>query len=262
MSFYQPKHLPKIMVAPNGARPKKKDHPQVPVTIDEITITAKLCFDAGAEAIHFHIRDNDQNHILNSGLYKDALQKLNNIVPKMHLQITTEAVGKYSPKEMRKLAYEIYPPGISIGIREMIPSRLPSREDIKLYQSLTDRGTNIQHILYEPEDVDLLSKLLEKSKIPKIDNWCLFVIGHYSGIKSDHNKIPLFLEKIEKNNIKADWAVCAFGKEEISCLEKAVQLGGKIRVGFENSMLMPSGEIAPNNHTKVSAIKDILNLKI
>ena len=75
-------------------------------------------------------------------------------------------------------------------------------------------------------------------------------------------KYLFFLDKIEKNNIKADWAVCAFGKEEISCLEKAVQLGGKIRIGFENSMLMPSGEIAPNNHTKVSAIKDILNLKI
>ena len=218
MSFYQPKHLPKIMVAPNGARPKKKNHPKVPVTIDEITITAKLCFDAGAEAIHFHIRDKDQNHILNSGLCREALEKLNTIVPKMHLQITTEAVGKYSPAEMRNLAYDSNPPGISIGIREMIPSRLPSDEDVRLYKSLTGKGTNIQHILYEPEDIDLLSKLLEKSEIPKVGNWCLFVIGHYSGKKSDHNKIPFFLDKIEKNNIKADWAVCAFGKEEISCL--------------------------------------------
>ena len=120
MSFYQPKHLPKIMVAPNGARPKKKNHPKVPVTIDEITITAKLCFDAGAEAIHFHIRDKDQNHILNSGLCREALEKLNTIVPKMHLQITTEAVGKYSPAEMRNLAYDSNPPGISIGIREIL----------------------------------------------------------------------------------------------------------------------------------------------
>ena len=34
MSFYQPENLPKIMIAPNGARPKKKDHIEVPVTID------------------------------------------------------------------------------------------------------------------------------------------------------------------------------------------------------------------------------------
>ena len=262
MPFYQPKHLPKIMVAPNGARPKKKDHPQVPVTIDEITDTAKLCFEAGAEAIHFHIRDEDQNHILNSKLYIEALEKLNSLVPKMHLQITTEAVGKYSPREMRNIGYETNPPGISIGIREMIPSRSPEEEDIKLYKSLTEKGTNIQHLLYEPEDVDLLSNLLEKSEIPKVGNWCLFVIGHYSGKISDHNKISLFLDKIEKNNIKADWAVCAFGKEEIDCLKKAIQLGGKIRIGFENSMLMPSGKAAPDNQTKVKAIIDALNLKI
>ena len=28
MQFYQPKELPKIMVAPNGVRPMKKDHPK------------------------------------------------------------------------------------------------------------------------------------------------------------------------------------------------------------------------------------------
>ena len=49
MSFYQPEKLPKIMIAPNGARPKKKDHIEVPVTINEIVETAKSCFNEGAE---------------------------------------------------------------------------------------------------------------------------------------------------------------------------------------------------------------------
>ena len=178
----------------------------------------------------------------------------------MHLQVTTEAVGRYSPIEMRNLAYEVAPPGISIGIREMIPSRNPTEEDIKLYQSLTENGTKIQHICYEPEDLDLLSDLLNRAKISKDGTWCLFVIGHYSGKISDPNKIPLFLDKLNNNNFNADWAVCAFGKEEIDCLKKAISLDGKIRIGFENSMLMPNGEIAPNNHTKVKAVKEILNL--
>ena len=42
----------------------------------------------------------------------------------------------------------------------MIPSRDPSDDDIDLYKSLTDAGTKIQHICYEPEDLDLLSNLL------------------------------------------------------------------------------------------------------
>ena len=68
---------------------------------------------------------------------------------------------------------------------------------------------------------------------------------------SKPKKINSFIEKLKDNEIKADWAVCAFGKEEISCLEMAIKTGGKIRVGFENSMLMPDGRIAPNNETKV-----------
>ena len=92
MSFFKPEKLPKLMVAPNGARPMKKDHPSVPVTIDEIVETAKACFNAGAGGIHFHLRDENGQHILNSDMCLKALEKLqkamliaaksNNLLPK------------------------------------------------------------------------------------------------------------------------------------------------------------------------------------
>ena len=74
MSFYKPDKLPKLMVAPNGARKLKKDHPAVPLTISEIVVSAKSCNKAGAGAIHFHVRDKDGQHVLDSGLYKEALK--------------------------------------------------------------------------------------------------------------------------------------------------------------------------------------------
>ena len=163
MQFYQPKELPKIMVAPNGVRPMKKDHPKVPITIDEIVNTAKLSYEAGAEAIHFHIRDKNSQHILDAKDCREALIKLNEIVPNMHLQVTTEAVGRYSPDEMRNYAYDVKPPGISIAIRELIPSRNPTDEDIKLYKYLSDEKINVQHICHEPEDIDLLNQVEQLS---------------------------------------------------------------------------------------------------
>ena len=255
MDYYKPKNLPSLMVAPNGARPMKKDHSKVPMTIPEIVKTGQACYNSGADAIHFHIRNENGQHILDSGLCKEALSELHKKVPKMHLQITTEAVGKYSPFEMQKLAYEVLPPGISIAVREMIPSRKPGSEDIKIYQKLYEAGTKVQHICYEPEDLDLLSDVLKKSKLLDTRVWCMFTIGHYSGKVSDPEKIPFFLRKLKDHNLIADWAVCAFSKEEIPCLKTAIKLGGKIRVGFENSLLMPDGSIAPDNETKVKAAK-------
>ena len=106
---------------------------------------------------------------------------------------------------------------------------------------------------------DPRDRLLNKSEISKEGTWCMFVIGHYSGKISNPEKINSFVEKLKVNKIKADWAVCAFDKEEISCLRMAIKLGGKIRVGFENSMLMPDGKIAPNNETKVKEANNLFD---
>ena len=260
MPFYKPDRLPSLMVAPNGARKIKKDHPAVPLTIKETVETAKACYSAGAGAIHLHVRDENGQHVLDAGLYIEALRELENQVPKMHIQVTTEAVGKYTPDDMRKLAYDVVPPGASIGIAELIPSRKPENEDVKLYKYLTEAGTKIQHILYKPDDIDLLIDLLNKSNIPIENSWCLFVIGHYTGKISYPENIPPFLKKMEEYKIKLDWSICAFGKEEIGCLEKAVSLGGKIRVGLENSLFMPNGEIAPDNQSKVAVVNELFNL--
>ena len=260
MAFFQPDKLPNLMVAPNGARKVKKDHPEVPLTIGETVEVAKKCFKAGAGAIHLHVRNDIGEHVLDAGLYKEALNELEHQVPKMHIQVTTEAVGKYSPEEMRKLAYDVTPPGTSIGTAELIPSRNPMEEDIKLYKYLIEAGTKTQHILYKPEDVDLLVDLLNKAEIPADGAWCLFVIGHYTGKISYPEIIPKFLKKMKDNNVNFDWSICAFAKEEMSCLEKAINLGGKIRVGFENSLYMPNGEIAPNNHSKILAVNEMFKL--
>ena len=47
--------LPRLMVAPNGARRGKGDHPALPITDAEMIATARACHTAGADGIHLHI---------------------------------------------------------------------------------------------------------------------------------------------------------------------------------------------------------------
>ena len=259
MNFYKPFNLPKLMVAPNGSKRMKIDHESIPITIGEICSTAKACYNSGAEAIHFHVRNNDGLHVLDSGLYKEALAELNLIVPKMHLQITTEAIGIYSPEHMRNLIYNVDTPGISIGIKEMIPSGNPTDEDIKVYKYLVEKETKIQHICYFPEELEILSKLIKVAELPNENTWCMFTIGHYTGRKSDPKLIPMFLDSKKKNQINGDWAICAFSVEEKECIKKAISLNGNIRVGFENSIHMFDGRVALNNESKVKEVFEYIN---
>ena len=46
----------------------------------------------------------------------------------------------------------------------------------------------------------------------------------------------------------------------MSCLAIAIKKKKKIRVGFENSLFMPNGEIASDNHMKVDAINKLFKL--
>lgn len=243
------------MVAPNGARRTRADHPAIPVTIPQTVETAIACASAGAGAMHFHVRDSEQRHILDAGLYREALAELEAAVPAMHLQITTEAVGRYQPAEMRQLAYDVMPPGISIGLVEMMPEGRPQAEDIHLYRTLHEAGTRIQHIMYYPDEIDLLVDLVEAADLPRDEIWCLFVIGHYTGRISHPDLIPPFLDRLAARGLDVDWAVCAFAEAENDSLAMAVARGGKLRVGFENSLFMPDGSIAPDNATRVAAAR-------
>ena len=109
-----------IMAAPNGARKVKTDHPAVPVTITETIATAKECHAAGASILHAHVRDDDGKHLLDAGRYRQLLDGLRHEVPEMLVQITTEAVGIYTPEQQADLVFALKPDFVSVGFREMI----------------------------------------------------------------------------------------------------------------------------------------------
>ena len=50
------------------------------------------------------------------------------------------------------------------------------------------------------------------------------------------------------------WSVCAFGRREAGCAVAAALLGGHVRVGFENNLLLPGGGHAASNADLVGAV--------
>ena len=96
--------------------------------------------------------------------------------------------------------------------------------------------------------------------MPREDFWCLFVIGHYTGRISHPDLIRPFLDRLADNALVADWAICAFAEEEHDSLAEAAAQGGKLRVGFENSLFMRDGSIAPDNAARVAEAKTLFDV--
>ena len=65
-----------ITVAPTGAEADKSAAPGLPVTLDELVVTAKECEAAGAAVIHVHIRDDAARPTLDVGRLADTVAAL------------------------------------------------------------------------------------------------------------------------------------------------------------------------------------------
>ncbi|MGR4000450.1 MAG: 3-keto-5-aminohexanoate cleavage protein, partial [Alphaproteobacteria bacterium] len=253
--------LPEVMVAPTGARRTKLDHPTLPLTIEEIVLAAEACHLAGADGLHAHVRDGEGRHVLDAGLYGELIAEMSPRVPGMRVQITTESVDRYGPKEQRQVAREVAarctrPLGISVALREMV--REGDGEDTAgsrdFYHWAVESGVVVQHILYGAEELVRLRELIEGGVIPGEELALLFVLGKYGDDDSGGvHDLPPFLRGMEALSAevegagRVEWSVCAFGRGEIACLREAWRNGGKCRIGFENSVLRSDGELAEDN---------------
>ncbi|KFE35862.1 3-keto-5-aminohexanoate cleavage protein [Thioclava atlantica] len=246
-------NLPRIMVAPNGATKTKADHPALPITLDEITETARACRAAGAGALHLHLRDDAGGHLLDSGAYREALAHLRPRLGDMAVQVTTEASGRYAPGHQRYVALQSGADMVSVSTREML--RDEARLATRFYEEAEERGIAVQHILYTREDAEALAQVLPARLFRSPTLQLIFVMGRYiEGQVSTPAMLSPFRDWMRDEAITPDWAICAFGQGETACLRAALEAGGKVRVGFENSLVMEDGRPARDNAERVAAI--------
>jgi 3-keto-5-aminohexanoate cleavage enzyme len=255
--------LPTIMVAPNGARKTKRDHPALPVSIDE-TVAATIASKAvGAHGWHAHVRDDEGRHVLDAGLYRELLAECEQKLPGFYTQITTEAVGIYSAREQDAMVRQVQPGAVSVAFSEMFGVNMSGDEKLarNFYHWASEAEIEIQHIFYSSDELAGFEQSIARGIIPVENFQMLFVLGRYT---NNQQSTPgdvepyvaalnsLFAEAMKYRQI--DWAVCAFGSRETDCLMKSVELGGKVRVGFENNLANRDGSLAANNAERVAEV--------
>lgn len=245
-----------ITVAPNGARKTHDDHAALPITAAEIAVDAKACLDAGAAMLHLHVRDQDGAHSLDADTYRAAIAAVRGAVgDDLVIQITTEAVGRYSPDEQIALVRDVQPEAASVAMKELTADG--EDKAAAFYHWAFDAGIALQHILYTPDEVSRLAYLVRRGVVPGSDLSVLYVLGRYGdGVSQPEDLLPFLAAAKEHELDVMLWSVCAFGAGEGAVALAAMSLGGHVRVGFENNMLLNNGTMAPHNAALVSQVAD------
>jgi 3-keto-5-aminohexanoate cleavage enzyme len=241
-----------IMAAPNGARKTSKDHPALPVSIGETVTEAVQCYTAGASILHAHVRGLEDEHVLDAGLYQELITEMQNQLPSMLVQITTEAVGLYTPQQQRDCVKAVVPEMTSVALREMTSDFKDLAFAKSFYHWADEAEVHVQHIVYNADELSKFLLLREDGVIPESQHCILFVLGRYA---ADFQSSPADLEPFLKNNLSSlDWFVCAFGAQEQASVHAAINHGGHGRIGFENNLLLPDGNIASSSAELVTEL--------
>jgi 3-keto-5-aminohexanoate cleavage enzyme len=244
-----------ITVAPNGAYKQRSDHAALPLTSAELGQTAKLCLDAGAAMIHMHIRDAQGRHSLDVQGYRDAQQAVKAAVgDDMIIQVTSEAARVYKAPEQIAMVTALQPEAVSVGLREVDRPEIGDAGLAQFFGWLAKERVMTQVIVYDVADLQRWQALRAQGVVPDAPWSLLFVLGRYSvGQTSEPRDLLPFVMAHTGNE---PWSMCAFGAGEHACATTAAALGGHVRVGFENNLLLNNGQVAPDNAALVRQVAD------
>lgn len=244
-----------VMAAPNGARRSKDDHPNLPITIAELVAEARRCRDAGAAALHVHVRDADGRHVLDAGLYREAFAAIRDEVGRdLVLQATTEAVGRYDAAAQIALIRDLRPEAMSVALREIYPGGSDPAPVADIFEFMSDEAIWPQIILYDESDVERFVRLDDSDLFRQRRPAVLLVLGRYAeGQRADPRELAPMLEWLEPVRDGVEWWVCAFGPAENAVSSLVFAKGGHMRVGFENNLELADGSRAEHTSDLVEA---------
>jgi uncharacterized protein (DUF849 family) len=250
-----------IAVAPHGARRTKAEHPATPITPREIAYAAAASAEAGAAMIHVHVRDRRGEHVLDADIYRQTIAELRREVRgRMLVQITTDSIGRYRPAEQMAVVSEVRPEAVSLALRELCPNDAAETAFAEFLRFLKREHIAPQFILYDPDDVARLSRLVGNGVIPYAAPPVIHVLGRYQATAKMPEPADLlpYLNAAMPREVFDCFMVCAFSPAEAACGLAAALLGGDVRIGFENNLHLPDGRMAPDNAALIRAIAEPL----
>ncbi len=243
------------MSAPNGARRMPAEHASLPISSKQIAECARSLADVSVSLLHMHVRDENDLHTLDTARYQDAIAAVKSVVgDAMIVQVTTEAVGRFQPDQQMQMVRDVRPEAVSLALRELCSDEAAELVAGAFFEWLVSEHIWPQYILYSVEDVLRFDRLCRKGLFADDLPFCMLVLGQYADGRE--GKISELDEMLASGAGQYPWSVCCFGKDENAAALHAASVGGHVRIGFENNVLLLDGSVAIDNTALINQFNE------
>lgn len=218
----------------------RTDHPDVPVSAEEIAADAAACLAAGAGSVHLHPRDAAGRETLGPDL--DAVvAAVRAAAPGIEVSCSTQEdidLGGAPDRAGAIRAWRTPPDVVSLNLAEA--------GAVALGEVLIERGVGIEAGLFTLEDAERLLAAPWASSVHRV---LVEVIHEHDDAAAvalaraiDGRVAPLGRPRLWHGDARANWAV----------VDAGLRAGHDVRVGLEDTLVSRDGARAPGNAAQVA----------
>jgi 3-keto-5-aminohexanoate cleavage enzyme len=242
----------------SGAIANRAQCPAIPYTPEEYAGEARRIVDEGGVHIHIHARKPD-------GTPSYEIEDFQAITDAIRSEVGDAAIINYStgtigvpvakrieylracrPEvaalNMGSMNYAKYSKSKKQFVFNMVFEN-PFSEIIELLQAMNELGIKPEHECFDVGHVGSLAPLIDMGVLEQplhVD--C--VMGVLGGIPPTARNLAVMVENIPEGS---HWGVIGISREQWMLVSAALTLGGSIRVGLEDNLYLPDGQMATSN---------------
>jgi uncharacterized protein (DUF849 family) len=261
--------------------------PHLPVTADQITEQAVAAAEAGAAILHLHARDPANGRpSAQADHYMAFLPRIQRATDAV-LNITTggsavmtledrlEAPMRAEPEmcslNMGTMNFALYPAAERIGewLHDWEEPFLRGSDDLVFKNTPRDiahiltemgqkRGAGFEFECYDLSHLYMLRHFVDRGLV-RAPLFIQFVFGVLGGMGPDPENLTHMI-RIADRLFGGDYmfSVLAAGRHQIPLATMAAAMGGHVRVGLEDSLMISRGQLATSNAEQVTKIRRIV----
>jgi 3-keto-5-aminohexanoate cleavage enzyme len=242
----------------SGAIANRAQCPAIPYTPDEYAAEARRIVDEGGVHIHIHARKPDGTpsyEVEDFQAISDAIRA--EVGDAAIINFSTGTIGVPAAKRieylracrpevaalnMGSMNYAKYSRSKKQFVFNMVFEN-PFDEIIELLEAMNEIGIKPEHECFDVGHVGSLAPLIDMGvlKTPLHVDCVMGVVG---GIPPTARNLAAMVENIPEGS---HWGVIGISRDQWMLVAAALTLGGSIRVGLEDNLYLPSGEMAKSN---------------
>ncbi|MEE6259312.1 BKACE family enzyme [Plantactinospora sonchi] len=239
-----------ITVAPTGAESAKAEVPALPVTLDELLLTAKECEALGAAVIHVHIRDDQARPTLDPGRLRETVAALRDGTD-LIVQLSTG--GAVTDPEADRLAVLDAGPEMAsctMGTVNFGDDVFLNRWEfiVELHTRMQDRGVVPEYEIFDLGHLAALRRLLDRYGLPAGGHVHVdFVMGVPGGMPGSVEALVACAQALRDLPAGTTFSATGIGRSTVPVLLASLAAGGHLRVGMEDTVTYAKGRPVESN---------------